>query len=95
MIMRKSGKWMVVWDDRILEFIKKEGSGSPSKISNSAYIHVTKQHVSRRLLLLAEHGLLEPLGNGVYVMSPEGQSYLKGSYDARGAGYNADVGGLD
>jgi len=34
--------------------------------------------VSKRLRKLSEHGLLEPLGNGVYVTTPDGEKYLDG-----------------
>jgi len=80
--MRKSGAWMSIWDDRILEYISQEESGSPSEIAKNKYFHVSKQHISRRLRKLADHGLLKPLGNGVYCITDEGKKYLNGRYDA-------------
>jgi hypothetical protein len=35
-------------------------------------------HVSRRCKKLAEHRLLRPLGNGVYVITNRGRGYLDG-----------------
>jgi len=89
--MRKSGSWMSVWDDRILEYIYDNGSGSPSEIAGSDYIHVSKQHISRRLRELADHDLLEPLGNGVYQITEEGWYYLAGGYDAERGSYMHDI----
>jgi len=73
---------MTIWDDRILELIREEGSGSPTKLAESEYIRVSPQHVSRRLRKLAEHGLLQDLGNGVYVLTEIGENYLDGEVDA-------------
>lgn len=65
-----------------MEIIRKEGSGSPTELSESEYIRVSPQHVSRRLSTLADHGLLNHLGNGVYVITEEGKKYLDGELDA-------------
>lgn len=78
MNMRKSADWMTIWDDRILEVIREEGSGSPTPLSEHDYIHISASQVSKRLKKLSEYGLLEALGNGVYVTTPEGERYLDG-----------------
>jgi Mn-dependent DtxR family transcriptional regulator len=78
MNMRKSANWMTIWDDRILEVIREEGSGSPTPLSEHDYIHISASQVSKRLKKLSEYGLLESLGNGVYVITPEGERYLDG-----------------
>jgi Mn-dependent DtxR family transcriptional regulator len=80
--MRKSADWMTIWDDRILEVIREEGSGSPTPLSEHKHIHISASQVSKRLRKLSEHGLLQHLGNGVYVTTNEGESYLKGELDA-------------
>ena len=80
--MRKSADWMTIWDDRILEAIREEGSGSPTPLSEHSYIHVQKSHISQRLKKLAEYGLLEHLGNGVYVITSDGEQYLDEKLDA-------------
>ena len=69
---------MVNWDDRILEIERKEDSVSPSDLADSDYIGISRQHVSRRLQKLADHGLLKPLGNGVYIITEKGEGYLDG-----------------
>ncbi|SER17698.1 helix-turn-helix domain-containing protein [Natrinema salaciae] len=89
--MRKSGSWMTIWDDRILEYIRKEDSGSPKQLAESGYVRVSKSHVSRRLRTLAEHGLLTHLGNGVYVITERGEAYLDGELDTGEAGSDASL----
>ena len=79
--MRKSGSWMTIWDDRILEFIRSEDSGTPKELKESGYLRISKSQVSRRMKKLAEHGLLKHLGNGVYVMTDRGEAYLDGEID--------------
>lgn len=73
---------MTIWDDRILEYIHEEGSGSPKELKDSGYMRVSKSQVSRRLRKLADHGMLRHLGNGVYVITEEGEKYLEGELDA-------------
>ena len=72
---------MTIWDDRILEYIREEDSGSPTKLAESGYVRVSPQHISRRLKELAEHGLLQHLGNGVYIITDRGEAYLDGKID--------------
>lgn len=79
--MRKSGRWMTIWDDRILEYIRETGSGTPTELAESGYVRVSRQHVSRRLRKLADHDLLRSLGNGVYVITDAGEAYLEGDID--------------
>lgn len=73
---------MTIWDDRILEYIRQEESGSPRELKDSGYLRVSKSHISRRLKRLAEHGMLNHLGNGVYVITEIGEEYLVGEIDA-------------
>jgi Mn-dependent DtxR family transcriptional regulator len=80
--MRQSGKWMTIWDDRILELIDDRGAGNPSALADHENIRVSSAHVSRRLGTLADHGLLEKVGPGVYVLTDDGEKYLAGDVDA-------------
>ena len=73
---------MTIWDDRILEIIREEGPSSPTPLSEHDHIHINPSSVSRRLRKLNEAGLLHALGNGVYSLTPEGESYLNGELDA-------------
>lgn len=81
-MMRYSGSWQSVWDDRILEIIEKEGASSPKTVKETGVIHVSKQHISDRLSKMADHGLLHRLPNGVYTLTEAGEAYLEGEYDA-------------
>jgi hypothetical protein len=80
--MRASADWMSIWDDRILEFIHENDGGSVGEIADHELIRVSQPHVSRRCGVLAEHGLLRALGNGVYVITGDGIKYLNGELDA-------------
>lgn len=80
--MRKSASWMSIWDDRILEYIDENEGGSVGEIGSHELFRVSNPHVSRRCKVLAAYGLLRPLGNGVYVITSEGQQYLAGELDA-------------
>lgn len=80
--MRASADWMSIWDDRILEFISENDGGSVGEIADHRLIRVSQPHVSRRCKVLSDHGLLRPLGNGVYVITKDGQRYLDGELDA-------------
>ncbi len=79
--MRYSGDWMSLVDDRILEYIHEQESGSPKKMKDEGRIRYSRQHIARRCRKLAEKGLLTHLGNGVYVITDEGEAYLKGELD--------------
>jgi Mn-dependent DtxR family transcriptional regulator len=73
---------MTIWDDRILEYIQEKESGSPAELQDSGYIRVSKSQISRRLRRLAEYGMLQHLGNGVYIITQRGEDYLAGDLDA-------------
>lgn len=79
--MRYSGDWMVLADDRILEYIRHEGSGSPKQMKDSGYVRFSRQYISRRCKKMVDHGLLQHLGNGVYVITEIGEEYLDGELD--------------
>nr|WP_245707807.1 winged helix-turn-helix domain-containing protein [Haloarchaeobius iranensis] len=78
---------MTVWDDRILEYIREKEGAAVGEISDSEGVRVSQPTVSRRCQKLAEHGLLTPLGNGVYVITDEGIAYLDEEYDAEAGAY--------
>jgi hypothetical protein len=87
---------MVLADERILEFIRERGSGSPKKMADSGYVRYSDAYISQRCKKLAEYDLLNPLGNGVYVITDEGEAYLDEEYDAEEGVYiNRDVANVD
>lgn len=79
--MRYSGDWMVLADDRILEYIREEGSGRPKAMADSGYVRYSRAYISQRCKKLVEYGLLDHLGNGVYVITTRGERYLSGDLD--------------
>jgi hypothetical protein len=72
---------MVLADDRILEYIRAEGSGSPTEMAESGYVRYSSGYISKRAGKLAERGLLDNLGNGVYTITERGERYLDGEID--------------
>jgi len=72
---------MSLVDDRVLEYIQENGSGSPTEMKREGPIRYSRQYVDRRCKKLAEKGLLRHLGNGVYVITDEGEAYLEGRLD--------------
>lgn len=79
--MRYAGNWMTAVDDRILEYLSEHESGSPTKMKREGPIRYSRQQVHRRCKKLAENGLVNDLGNGVYVITEDGDAYLKGRLD--------------
>ncbi len=86
-VMRQSGTWMTIWDDRILEIIRAEEGGRVGDLADRDSVRISASSVSRRCQKLAEHGLLRDLGNGVYVITEEGKAYLDEEYDAEAGAY--------
>lgn len=81
--MRHSADWMVLVDDRILEWIaENDGTGTPAEMHRDDRIRVSKSTISRRTRKLADNGLLMHVGNGAYVITDEGEGYLDEEYDA-------------
>lgn len=80
--MRYSADWMTLADERILEFIREHESGSPKEMKDSGYVRYSRQYISQRCKKLVNYGLLQHLGNGIYVITDEGRQYLEGELDA-------------
>lgn len=81
-LYRRSGSWMSIWDDRIVEILAEEGPKTPSKIAEYEHIYVGSSNISRRLSKLSENDMVNPLGNGVYEITRNGRLYLVGGYNA-------------
>ncbi|MFU1780724.1 MarR family transcriptional regulator [Haloarcula japonica] len=79
--MRYSGDWMVLADDRILEYIREKGSGRPKEMADSGYVRYSRGYISKRCRKLVTYGLLQDLGNGVYTITERGEKYLDGEID--------------
>jgi len=72
---------MVLADDRILEYIRENGSGSPKQMVDSGYVRYTRSYITQRCKKMVERGLLNDLGNGVYTITKRGERYLDGEID--------------
>ena len=79
--MRYAGSWMTAADDRILEYLSEHKSGSPTKMKREGPIRYSRQQVDRRCKKLAEMELVDHLGNGVYMITEDGEAYLEGRLD--------------
>ena len=81
-VMRQSGTWMTIWDDRILETLRSEGPMAVGSIAEKNDIRVSDSTVSRRCSKLVENCLTVHIGNGVYQITEDGVAYLEGELDA-------------
>lgn len=88
--MRYAGNWMTAVDDRILEYLSEHESGSPTKMKREGPIRYSRQQVHRRCKKLAENGLVKDLGNGVYMITDDGEAYLDGRLDTENWTYIKD-----
>lgn len=79
--MRKSGDWMALVDDRVLEYLSEHETGSPTKMQKEGPIRYSSGYISERCKTLADHGLIQALGNGVYRITEDGEAYLEGKLD--------------
>jgi hypothetical protein len=91
--MRKSAGWMSIWDDRILKYINENDGGSVGDMGENKLFRVSNSTVSRRSRKLCDHGVLRDLGNGVYVITSDGKSYLDGKLDAEELADESENGG--
>ena len=80
--MRYSADWMVLADDRILEYIRSKESGRPKEMADSGYVRFSREYINQRCKKLVEEGFLNHLGNGVYIITENGEKYLDGEIDA-------------
>ena len=68
-------------DDRILEYLDREGWAAPSHIASESSIDVSEGHVEERLLMLWYAGLVAPIWSGAYEITTKGMRYLEGKLD--------------
>jgi len=80
--MRLSGDFMVICDDRILEYLSEHETGTPKQMADSGLVRFSRSYITQRAKVLLDHGLIRHLGNGVYMLTDEGQQYLDGELDA-------------
>ena len=89
--MRHSGDWMALVDDRVLEYLSENETGSPTEMMNEGPIRYSSQYIGRRCKKLKEEGLVRHLGNGVYMITDDGEAYLEGRLDTENWRYIDDA----
>lgn len=83
--MRKHAGWMTIADERILEFLHEESARQPKQIAEEMTergLDFNDKYIGRRCLELANYGLLQNLGNGIYSITEPGEKYLDGELNA-------------
>jgi len=73
---------MTIWDDRILEIASNEESVRAPELEESGIFPISRSHISRRMRVLRDHGMLNDLGGGVYMITELGEEYLDGEVNA-------------
>ena len=73
---------MTIADDRLLEYIAKHETATPTEMAESDLVRFKRVHLQRRCQKLYQYGLVRQVGNGVYMLSEQGQQYLDGELDA-------------
>ncbi|ELZ43369.1 phage PhiH1 repressor protein [Halorubrum coriense DSM 10284] len=81
--MRHSGDWMALVDDRVLEYLSEHESGSPAEMKREGPINYSRQYIDKRCKRLTEEGLTKHFGNGIYVITDDGEAYLDGRLDTQ------------
>jgi len=79
--MRYSGDWMVLADDRILEYIRRNEVAGSTEMAESGYVRYSQSYISQRCKKMVERGLLRKVGSGVYMITERGERYLDGEID--------------
>lgn len=81
--MRYSAEWMTLADERILERLSEVETDTPKGMAESGDVRFSRQYIGQRCRKLADYGLTQHLGNGVYRITDDGEQYLIGELDAQ------------
>ena len=80
-MLRHSGDWMTLVDDRILEYLYENEAASPTEMMKGGPIKFSRAYIGRRCKKLKEEGLLREISDATYVITEDGKAYLKGHLD--------------
>ena len=80
-MLRHSGNWMTLVDDRILEYLYENEAASPTEMMKGGPIKFSRAYIGRRCKKLKEEGLLREISDATYVITEDGEAYLKGHLD--------------
>ncbi|WP_271968711.1 MarR family transcriptional regulator [Halorubrum ezzemoulense] len=91
-MLRHSGDWMTLLDDRILEYLYENEAASPTEMMKGGPINFSRAYIGRRCKKLKENGLLREISDATYVITDDGEAYLEGQLDTENWRY---IGGDD
>ena len=74
--MDNPGEWMSRVDHRVLEYLDRHDPSSPVEMMREGPIRYTPEHIAGRCKVLALHGMVRHLGEGVYGITANGEAYL-------------------
>ena len=80
-MLRHSGNWMTLVDDRILEYLHENEAASPTEMMKGGPIKFSRAYIGRRCKKLKEEGLLREISDATYVITEDGEAYLEGRLD--------------
>jgi repressor of nif and glnA expression len=72
---------MTLVDDRILEYLFENEAVSPTEMMKGGPIKFSQAYIGRRCKKLKEEGLLREVSDATYVVTEDGEAYLKGHLD--------------
>jgi len=82
-VVRQRADWMRPVDEQIMETMRDEGNMTPYALDETFDVTVAN-YASNRLSKLADYGLVERLGRGLYRLTAEGEAFLNEELDASG-----------
>jgi len=73
---------MALVDDRILEYLHENEAASPTEMMmKGGPIKFSRAYIGRRCKKLKEEGLIREISDATYVITEDGEAYLKGHLD--------------
>ena len=80
---RKSARWMVQLDERILEYIESNGWASPGLLTRETGFPESEGRIRDRCLRLHYSGFLYEIADEMYDLTVEGRLFLDGELNAK------------
>ena len=72
---------MTLVDDRILEYIYENEAASPTEMMQGGPLKFSRAYIGRRCNKLKGEGLIREISDATYVLTDDGNEYLKGHLD--------------
>ncbi|ACV47817.1 MULTISPECIES: hypothetical protein [Halomicrobium] len=79
---RKSAHWMKQLDERILEYIDRDGMATPRMMARDRAFTASPSHIWERCQMLYYIRFVEPIYSDMYDLTTDGMLYLQGKIDA-------------